>query len=253
MERKGEVTNEELVARYQDTGDETARAELIEGNLGLAQLAANHSGTHIEGLDFDDLVGLACIGLIQAPDRFKNDRGVKYSTYATASAKGEIRRGAREWLLLGEQLRERHDLIEETSCRLLITLGRMPTLTEIGQALGLTEEMVCCNLKTVGMWQTASLDQVVGEDPDSSECLGDLVPNRDLDPAEQVIRQEQSERLWQAIDGLDEKERTVVIMRFIDEMGIQEIADVLGLTRRTIYNRMQVALQKLRSELADLA
>src|SRR5438093_12693856 len=123
--------------------DPEIRAKLIESHLGLVEyLARRFSG---RGEPLDDLIQVATIGLVKAVDRFDPQREVEFSTYATPTIVGELKRHFRDkgWAVrVPRRLQELNLQLGEIISSLSQALGRSPTVAEIAQAAATTEEQV---------------------------------------------------------------------------------------------------------------
>src|SRR3954471_13918759 len=139
------------------------RAEMLATHAGLARTLARRFANR--GETFDDLVQVAMLGLLKAVDRFDPDRGVQFSTYATSTISGEIKRHFRDhrWgLHVTRSLQERFLAVRDATDELALELGRSPTIPEIAEAARVTEEEVLEAQEVGGAFHLASLDQPVG-------------------------------------------------------------------------------------------
>src|SRR4051812_23233995 len=154
--------------------DAQRRAAMVAAHAGLARSLARRFANRGESLD--DLVQVAMLGLLKAVDRFDPDRGVQFSTYATSTITGEIKRHFRDhrWgLHVTRSVQERYLAVRDATDEQSMTLGRSPTVTEIAQAARVTEEEVLEAQEVGGAFHLASLDQPVGADsPDGIRQIG---------------------------------------------------------------------------------
>jgi RNA polymerase sigma-B factor len=186
-----------------------ARDELVTIHLPLVEHLARRFRDR--GEPHDDLVQVGTIGLIKAVDRFDPDRGVEFSTYATPTIVGEIKRHFRDrgWSIrVPRRLQELRIGIGSTSEALSHQLGRTPTVADIAEAMGISQEDVLAGLESARAYSSVSLDAGSGEDGTSS--LADTVAATDTDLAQVDNR----ETLRVAIESLPERERQIVLMRF---------------------------------------
>src|SRR5919109_1408598 len=128
-------------ARYAETRDPSLRDELVAAHLGLAEYLARRFANRGEPLD--DLVQVASMGLVKAVDRFEPERGLEFSTYATHTVVGELKRHFRDkgWAVrVPRRMQELHLRLSTLVSTLNQDLGRSPTVGEIAQAAGVSEE-----------------------------------------------------------------------------------------------------------------
>ena len=133
----------ELFKRYKETGDEQAREQLVLAHLNLARFLASKFKNRGESLD--DLVQVATIGLIKAIDRFDISRGLEFTTFATPTIMGEIKRHFRDkgWSVrVPRRLQELSAKVTQVSDKLTEKLQRSPSVDEIAQALGVSVDEV---------------------------------------------------------------------------------------------------------------
>ena len=149
----------ELLVRYHRHGDVAAREELAERFIPLARdLALRYSYTD-ESLD--DLLQVACLGLIKAIDRFDPDRGTKFTSYAAPTILGELKRHFRDkgWALhVPRDLQERSLALSRETEALSKQLGRSPSIREVALALGCTVESALEASEAAASYEAASLD-----------------------------------------------------------------------------------------------
>src|SRR6476469_9960678 len=142
-----------------------ARAAMVHAHIGLARSLARRFANRGESLD--DLNQVALLGLLKAVDRFDPDRGVQFSTFATATISGELKRHFRDkrWgVHVGRMAQERYLLVRDTTDELITLLGRSPTVAEIAERTGLDVDAVLEAQEAAAAFHLASLDAPVDED-----------------------------------------------------------------------------------------
>src|SRR5256714_4391071 len=168
-----------LLKRYHEHGDTVARDQLAEEMLPLARaLAGRYAG---RGEPLDDLVQVACIGIMKAIEGFDLSRDVRFSSYATPTVLGEIKRHFRDrtWAMrVPRGMQELQLKIAKARDKLTSQLGRSPTVQELAEAVDAPFEEVLQTLQSVGARRTRSLDEPTGEDRDMSlaDALGEDDP-----------------------------------------------------------------------------
>ncbi|WP_306205201.1 SigB/SigF/SigG family RNA polymerase sigma factor [Actinoplanes sp. RD1] len=221
------------------------RDEAIRMWLPLAyHLAHRYTG---RGEPDDDLLQTATLGLIKAIDRFDPDRGVEFAGFAVPTVLGEIRRHFRDrtWSVrVPRRMQELRLSISEASNALTQTLGRSPTVADIAAHLNVTEEDVLEGLEGARAYSARSLSTPVTED--GSTSLGDTLgeTDHDMELAELRIA------LGPALQTLEERERTILSLRFFGNLTQSEIAAKIGVSQMHVSRLITRALAKLRAELS---
>jgi RNA polymerase sigma-B factor len=230
-----------------DTSEErrsTCRDELVQLHLPLVDHCARRFANRGEPLD--DLVQVGTIGLIKSVDRFDTDRGVEFSTYATPTIIGEIKRHFRDkgWAIrVPRRLQELRLEITAANNTLTHTLGRAPTVADVAVHLGITDEEVLEGLEGARAYNTASLSTPLSDDGATS--LGDTLGDEDhgYELAELRIA------LGPAVAALDEREQHILALRFHGNLTQTEIADHIGISQMHVSRLLTKALAKLRRTL----
>ena len=229
---------EEMHREFSETRDPRLREQLVESHLGLARQVARRFANRGEALD--DLVQVANMALLKALDRFDPDRGVKFSTYATSSMTGELKRYFRDhaWVIrVPRSLQELHLETNEAVETLRQQLGRSPTIPEIANYVGAPDEEVLLAIEAGRAYRVHSLDApAVGEDRGIE--LGDEDP--DFDGADG--RHDLSPLLAQ----LPRRERHILHLRFSEGLTQSEIADRVGLSQMHVSRLLARSLDELR-------
>jgi RNA polymerase sigma-B factor len=234
----------ELLRRYHDEGDTTAREELIERHLPLVRsLARRYSG---RGESLEDIEQVGAIGLIKAIDRFELSRDVSLATYATPNVVGEIKRHFRDkgWAIrVPRALQELNASMSGAIERLTGKLSRSPSIAEIAAELKTTPEEVLEAMEVGSAYSTVSLST----GPSGEE---------ELDPLETIGEEDQGfERsedrvsLEPALDRLPEREREILRMRFEDGLPQTQIAQAVGLSQMHVSRLIRKSLAEMREEL----
>lgn len=209
----------------------------------VKQLARKFYG---RGADLDDLEQVGRLALLNAADRFDPDRGVKFSTYAGRTIIGEIKhyfRGHAWSVRVPRSLQELWLRTSKATGELSQKLGRSPTVAEIADFLDVTTEEVLEALDAGGGLRPASLDSPVGED--GSTTLGAMIGGRDPGIADALEWTE----LEPALEGLDERARTIVYLRFFEGKTQDEISDVVGVSQVHVSRLLRAALEEIREAL----
>jgi RNA polymerase sigma-B factor len=220
------------------------RDRAIEAWLPLARhLAARFSG---RGEPLDDLVQTATVGLIKSVDRFDPDRGVDFTGYAIPTILGEIKRHFRDrtWhVRVPRRLQELRLSIAEATTTLTQTLGRSPTVADIAERLGVSEEDVLEGLEGARAYNATSLSTPTSSDGgmELGDTLGGVDPEFEL--AELRVA------LGPALAALDEREQRILTLRFYGNLTQSQIAEQVGVSQMHVSRLLAKALAKLRGRL----
>ncbi|MEX1046229.1 MAG: SigB/SigF/SigG family RNA polymerase sigma factor [Actinomycetota bacterium] len=237
-----EVRTAELFARL--PGDAKARDELVEihRNLG-GYLARRFAG---RGEAADDLEQVAMIGLLKAVDGFDPTRGVQFATYATSMIVGELKRHFRDhgWAIrVPRKLQETSLQVNKLALELWQELGRGPTVTEIAERSGLSEDEVLEAMDAGRAYSTAPLD-VPSEE-------GGLTPADTIgEDDEQLLQAEGWVSIAPALEELHPRERQILYLRFFRDLTQTEIAEELGISQMHVSRLLSQTMKRLRQTVA---
>ncbi|MFI6620087.1 RNA polymerase sigma factor SigF [Streptomyces sp. NPDC050528] len=225
-----------------------ARNTLIEMNLSLVAFAARRFRNRGSG-DMEDVIQVGTIGLIKAIDRFDLTREVEFTSFAIPYILGEIKRFFRDttWAVhVPRRLQELRVDLAKSKETLGTELGRTPTVKELAAHLELTEDEVIEGLVAANGYVAGSIDTPSGDDEsDSAPKYADTMG--DDDPALELF--EDLHTLGPLLQQLDERERTIIEMRFGQELTQAEIGRVLNLSQMHISRLLNRTLAKLRTGL----
>ena len=235
-----------LLRRYHEQGDLAAREQLIEQYMSLVRsLARRYS---YRGEQLEDLVQIGAIGLIKAIDRFDVDRGVELTTYATPNIIGEIKRHFRDkgWSVrVPRGLQELNVQLSRLVEQLTVQLGRSPTIAELAEAAGATEEEVLEALESGRAYSSVSLSAGGESDEDG-----------DLDPLDSIGTEEPRYEIseeWAVLEPgfrvLDERERKILHLRFFEGLTQSQIAQQVGISQMHVSRLIRRSLEKIREEI----
>jgi RNA polymerase sigma-B factor len=221
-----------LLHAYLEHGEITARDRLIELYLPLVESFA-HRYERTE--DYDDLFQAGCIGLINAVDRFDLERGGELAAFAVPNIVGEIKRHLRDRttsVRTPRSIQELRSRAIRCERELAARFQRRPTVAEVARELGVDKDEVA---------RALSAERPAGDTHEVS--LDDATPRDALDVRDERLA------LASAFEVLDERERQIVYLRFVQDKGRSEVAQELGISERHLSRQTQVALTKLREEL----
>ncbi|MFT4082645.1 MAG: RNA polymerase sigma factor SigF [Nocardioides sp.] len=223
----------------------TARDELVRLHLPLVEHCARRFRNR--GEPREDLVQVGTIGLIKAIDRFDIDRGVEFSTYATPTILGEIKRHFRDkgWAIrVPRRLQELRMQIGSTSAELTQQLGRSPTPRELADKIGCSVEEIVEGLESGHAYSTLSLD--AGDDNDDNPAtMLDAIGAED----ESLEHVEIRESIKPLLEALDDREKRILMLRFFRNMTQSQIAAEVGISQMHVSRLLTRTLAHLRSAL----
>jgi RNA polymerase sigma-B factor len=228
--------------QFAETRDQGLRDALIEAHLGLAEYLARRFTNRGEPLD--DLVQVASLGLVKAVERFDPARGLEFTTFATPTIVGELKRHFRDkgWAVrVPRRVQELHLRVTRVIDDLALELGRSPTVQEIATRAGTTEDEVIEAIDAGSAYRSASLDAGRSDDEESPGLLGQL---GGLDP--ELSRAERRAALGPLLAGLAEREQVMLYLRFYEGMTQSEIAKRLGISQMHVSRLLSRSLQTLR-------
>ena len=239
----------ELFARLNDeTASEAERSryrdELVHLHLPLVEHFARRFLNRGEPLD--DLLQVGTIGLIKAVDRFDIGRGVEFSTYATPTIVGEIKRHFRDkgWAVrVPRRLQELRLALTTATGELSQRHGRAPTVHELTEHLKITEEEVLEGLESANAYSTLSLD--VPDTDDESPAVADTLGSED----EALEGVEYRESLKPLLEDLPPREKRILLLRFFGNMTQSQIAQEVGISQMHVSRLLARTLAQLRERL----
>ncbi|WP_206064966.1 RNA polymerase sigma factor SigF [Nocardioides sp. JQ2195] len=241
-----QVTDEEA----SEAARSVARDDLVRLHLPLVEHCARRFRNR--GEPFEDLVQVGTIGLIKAVDRFDTDRGVEFSTYATPTIIGEIKRHFRDkgWAIrVPRRLQELRMQISSSTADLNQSLGRSPTPSELADVIGCTVEEVIEGIESANAYSTLSLDAGSDSSDDGSLSMLDTM-GVDDDGIEHV---ELRESLKPLLEQLPPREKNILMLRFFKNMTQSQIATEVGVSQMHVSRLLTKTLEHLRQALADEA
>jgi RNA polymerase sigma-B factor len=239
-----------LVLRDEDApapSREAARDSLVHLHLPLVEHCARRFRNRGEPLE--DLVQVGTIGLIQSIDRFDSGRGVEFSTYATPTIIGEIKRYFRDkgWAIrVPRRLQELRMQIGSAGAELTQSLGRSPTPRELAEAIGCSVDDILEGVESSNAYSTLSLDAGNGSDDGPVSILDSI--GMDDDNLEQV---EVRESLKPLLDRLDPREKRILLLRFFKNMTQSQIAEEIGVSQMHVSRLLSRTLEQLRTSLEE--
>lgn len=255
MNERATLTKDEvrtLFSEYQAAGKESDRIRLREllvaQHIGLVEFLARRFRNR--GEPIEDLIQVGTIGLLKAIERFDLEREVEFSTYATPTIVGELKRHFRDkgWAVrVPRRLQELHLELTKTVSNLAHDLGRSPTVAEIAETAGITEEEVLEGLEIAQAYNSTSLDAPIDSEDGGSTSFADQLGAED----EHLENLEYRASLAPEMAKLPEREQQIVYLRFFKGLTQSEIADRLGISQMHVSRLLSRTLAQLREALEE--
>ncbi|HYJ21470.1 MAG TPA: SigB/SigF/SigG family RNA polymerase sigma factor [Solirubrobacterales bacterium] len=243
----GLTSERELWERFAENRDQATREELVRRYLPFAKnLALRYRGA---SESFDDLLQVASLGLVNAIDRFEPGRGTPFAAFASPTILGELKRHFRDRVWTVRVPRGLHDRMAEVDkaiSALTVELQRSPSVGEIAAKLEVDPNDVLEVLEANHNRRPLSLDRPVGGDEEespASEWVGDE------DEGFELV--EDKLALEGALPHLDERERLVLQLRFVEDMTQSQIAERIGHSQMHVSRILRRTLERIRAEVAE--
>jgi RNA polymerase sigma-B factor len=246
-----EITSD-LFLEYQSQPSIELRNRLVELNIGLVRKEAHHWVNQCSET-LDDLIQVGTIGLIRAIERFESGKGFAFSSFAIPYIRGEIQHYLRDkspTLKMPRSLLALHQQAGTIMRKYRSQHGKDPSETELVQMLGVSmaewqEVKLACQNRT-----PISLDSQINDNDDQSVSLGELITDQRYRSFQ--LAQEDSLRLQQALDQLEDRTREIVEFVFLKEFTYKEAAEALGVSVVTVSRRLKKGLELLKKIMTTL-
>ena len=235
----------ELFRRYKERGDDRAREQLVMNHLNLVRyLAAKFKN---RGEPIEDLVQVGTIGLIKAIDRFDPARGLEFTTYATPTIMGEIKRHFRDkgWSVrVPRRLQELSAKVSQVSEELTRELQRSPSIAQIAERAGTSVEDVLEAMESSSAYSSVPLEGGSDNEEDASSVI-DHFATEDTD----LMSSDDRIVLEDAIRDFSAREKDIIRMRFEEGLTQVEIAERLGVSQVQVSRLLRRTLARLHDKI----
>ncbi len=241
------LSDKELFLLYKNNRDVSIRNELVKRHLFIAEILSRKYIN--KGIDYEDIYQVASLGLIFAIERFDTDRGYEFSSFATPTIIGEIKKYFRDkgWSIrVPRRIQELSKKINTTKSTLQQELQRTPKIKDIANYLNCTEEEVIEAMEANQVYTPKSLDLTYdneGEDKDiqfmdligEPDKMFDFIENRDF--------------ISQAMEKLNKVEQQVLQDRFFENKTQMQVANSLNVSQMTVSRMEKKIIEKFKKEL----
>ncbi len=239
---------EKLWHQYKREGRQEVRELIIQEYAYLAKYAVDRLNLNPSGaLGYEDLIGHATIGLIDAIEKYDPDRNVKFETYALTRIRGEVIDIIRNLDWTPRSVRRNENTLREAFAHLEMMLERPPSDDEVAEYMGIEISDLEKMLADVGQSAVLSLDEVVSTGGDINLMAED---NGFADPAQAALVSDRKRILAQAIDELPEREKIVIALYYYENLTQKEIAKAMGVTESRVCQIHTKAVLRLSGKLS---
>lgn len=237
---------DKLWRQYKGSNDQYAREQIITSYAYLAKYVVDRLSFSVVGaVSYDDLIGHAVVGLIEAVGSFEPERGLKFETFAMPRVRGAVIDALRSLDWAPRSVRKDEADLRRACVEAEAEFCRPPTDRELADRLGMTLGELEDKLALVGRSSLLSLDETLsaGIEISAPDAFAD-------DPYVAAQKEERARLLAEAIDLLPERERLVVSLYYADGLTLREIAEVLGVTESRVCQMHAKATLRLNGKLA---
>ena len=247
-EPPGTISTDELLRRYREAEDPVLLEEIVRRFEPLARSVARRY--HARGEPLEDLTQVAMVGLLKAISRFDPDRGFAFTSFATPTMLGELKRYFRDsgWAVhVPRGVKERALELASVTDRLSSKLGRSPSLEELAEALDASEEQTLEAIEAYHARHAAPLDAGSDDEEAGVPALAAILGAED-------VRLEQAEYLTmiaKGVETLSESDRLILYLRFGRDLTQSEIAARIGTSQMQVSRLLRAAIEKIRRVSGD--
>ncbi len=237
---------QKLFKEYDKTKDKAIRDILIEEHLYIAEILSKKYAN--KGIEYDDIFQVASIGLIYSIDRYDTSKGFEFSSFATPTIIGEIKKYFRDkgWTIrVPRRIQELSKKINNSKVHLSQSLQRSPTVEDIADYLNCTEEEILEAMEASKVYTPQSLDLTFDSHNDDKDInLADLIGEEDF----YFSKVENNDFLIKTMKVLNDMEKKILIERYFNKSTQVSIAEKLDISQMTVSRIEKKVLEKLRKE-----
>ncbi|KPU26463.1 RNA polymerase sigma 70 [Caloranaerobacter sp. TR13] len=243
------IDNKTLFSMYKKNKDSLIRNELIERHLYIAEILSKKYAN--KGIEYEDIYQVACLALIYAIDRYDVDKGFEFSSFATPTIIGEIKKYFRDkgWVIrVPRRIQELSKKISNARVVLTQKLQKTPTVKDIAEYLMCSEEEILEAMEVSKVYMPHSLDLTYDSDDDKDMTLGDLIGEDD----KYFTKIENIDFLEKVLDNLNDLEKRILKGRYFDNKTQSSMAKELGVSQMTVSRLEKKIIEKFRKELEKI-
>lgn len=247
MEKLENQDTKVLFKQLKETNDPKIREFLIEKHLYIAEILSKKYANR--GIELDDIYQVASIGLIYAVDRYDVDKGFEFSSFATPTIIGEIKKHFRDkgWTIrVPRRIQELSKKINNAKVTLSQNLQRSPTVEDIAEYLNCTEEEVLEAMEASKVYTPQSLDLTYDSSNDDKDVnLADLIGEEDI----YFSKIENNDFLLKGMEKLNDMEKKILVDRYFNKRTQVSIAEDLDISQMTVSRVEKRIIEKFRKEM----
>ncbi len=241
---------ERLWIEYSHSKTSVIREQIIIEYVPLVKVVAGRLAIYLgSNVEYEDLVSYGIFGLIDAIDKFDYGKGIKFETYASLRIRGSILDQIRKMDWIPRSVRQKQKSIEAAIKKLETEVGPNYTDEDMAKELGISDEEYQMWLGQTNVSNISSLEDFVeqGNEVKTSSSLGYVR----VEPEAIVEEKELKETLMNALESLTEKEKTVVLLYYYEELTLKEISNVMEVSESRVSQLHSKALKKMRGFLGE--
>ncbi|MDQ6826621.1 MAG: FliA/WhiG family RNA polymerase sigma factor [Candidatus Eremiobacteraeota bacterium] len=236
--------------RYVIGGMELTREEIIHKYLHLVKYVAGRISVNLPpNVEVNDLINDGIVGLIDAIEKYDDERGVKFETYAITRINGAILDALRALDWVPRAVRQRARELERVSQDLEVTLGRSPSDEEVAQQMGITLKELNAVSQRIRGTSVLSLEEHSPNEKGYDVPLVDTLTDADSDVTSAVEKREIVASLVRAVSELSSQEKTVISLYYFDGLNLKEIKSALNVSESRVSQIHAQAVIHLRTKL----
>jgi RNA polymerase sigma factor for flagellar operon FliA len=238
------------IAYEKAEGSEGAIKQMVMDNLPLVSNIVSHVCASLQPtVSEEDLISAGTLGLVEAAHRYNPSAGVKFCTFAYTRVRGAVVDFLRQNDQLGKSARQQLTSLRRRIKEFHDQNGRKPSIEELAQQAGISEQEVLRFLSYEKWDQISSLESVADDARAGAGPLGALAPVDTRTPLDKLEWQERVARLGQAIEDLPEREKQIIVMYYYEELYMAEMAELLGISEGRVSQLHTRALYNLARKL----
>jgi len=249
LEKYAKYSNKELFEVYRDNKEIEIRNELVERNIKIIDYLVKKYLN--KGIEYDDLYQVGAFALIKAVERFDVDKGFEFSSCATPTIIGEIKKHFRDkgWAIrVPRRIQELSQKVNKAKETLTTELQRPPMVSEIAEYLEVTENEVLEAMESSSSYDIKSIDNTVNGDDGKTLTMEDVIGKEDTS----YYDLENQDFLDKALETFKEIEKEIFIKRYQENRTQSEIAKELGVSQMTISRIEKKIIEKFKREIEQI-
>lgn len=241
---------ERLWIEYSNNKTSVIREQIIIEYVPLVKIVAGRLGMYLGGnVEYDDLVGYGIFGLIDAIDKFDYGKGIKFETYASLRIRGAILDQIRKMDWIPRSVRQKQRSIDEAMKSLESKIGPNYTDEDMAKELGISMDEYNDWITKTNVSNISSLDDFLDQ---GNEVKASYNPSyMQIEPERVVEREETKRQLANALECLTDKEKSVVLFYYYEELTLKEISEIMSVSESRVSQLHSKALRKMKDNLGD--